>query len=74
MMSTERSVPAARPPRRGCAPKRHSDQGESEAGKGKGETLIEFDAGFAPVRAAVVPEIGDGAFGIAEGALFAGVE
>src|SRR5262249_25685437 len=52
----------------------HGDQRESKAREGKRETLIEFDASFAPARAVVIPQIGERAFRIAEGTLFGGGE
>lgn len=51
---------------------RNSDEGKDEAGGGKGEALLEFDAGFAPVGAVVGEELRGGTFGIAESALFGG--
>ena len=46
----------------------HGDQCESKAGEGKGEALVEFNAGIAPAGAAIVPQIAERTFGIAEGA------
>ena len=52
-----------------CA-ERHGDQREYKTSDRESETLMEFDACFAPTFAAIVPEGGDAAFGIADGALF----
>ena len=49
----------------GLRAERHGDQGEGKARKRKGESLVEFDAGIAPAGTAIVPKIGERAFGIA---------
>ena len=51
---------------------RNSDEREDKTGRGKGQALIEFDASVAPVGAVIVPELGDRALGIGDGALFGG--
>ena len=58
----------------GLRAQRNGDQSEGETCEGESEALVEFDAGIAPARAAVVPEIGKRAFGIAEDADLAVIE
>ena len=53
----------------GLGAKRDGDQGKDETGGGESETLMKFNAGFAPVFGVVVEEVGERALGIAENAL-----
>jgi len=58
----------------GLSAERDGDEGENEAGDGKSEALIEFDASVAPARAVVVAKLRDGTLGIGDGAFLDGGE